>query len=379
LSRELLNRPLARKHDDLLALVCIGLYQLNFTRIANHTAVTATVEACRQLNKPWATSLVNAVLRKFLREKTKLFEALADDPNFKYAHPEWLLTNFKGAWPEHWTALCDANNQRPPLTLRINELRLSREQYQARLDDGELAHTANSHVPTAVTLNKAMPVDEIPGFSEGLVSVQDAAAQLAAPLLAAEPGDRILDACAAPGGKTTHLLESRTDVQVVAVDNNRRRLVRIGENLRRLGPNMRQRATLVCADASRPQTWWDGVQFERIVLDAPCSASGVIRRHPDIKHRRSADDIEQMASTQAGLLKGLWPLLAPKGRLIYTTCSVLPAENALVIESFLEAQTDAEINSITARWGSDTGFGRQILPGEHNMDGFFYACLGKTA
>jgi len=347
-------------------------------RIAEHAAVSATVEACRQLDKPWATSLVNAVMRRFLRERTQIEERLVDDPSYRFAHPQLLQQDLKQAWPHEWTAICDANNQRPPLTLRVNSQRISRPEYQTMLENTQTDYTVNPHADTALTLVNPTPVAEIPGFLEGLVSIQDAAAQLSSVLVNPQSGDRVLDACAAPGGKTTHLLESRSDIDVIALDKDERRLQRVRENISRLGQTLADRVQVVCADAGKPELWWDGVVFQRILLDAPCTASGVIRRHPDIKHLRRTGDTEKFAEQQRKLLNSLWPLLAQGGRLVYTTCSVLVQENAERIEAFLGDHEDAGLSQIDATWGNDTGFGRQILPGENDMDGFFYACLSKA-
>ncbi|MDX1655623.1 MAG: 16S rRNA (cytosine(967)-C(5))-methyltransferase RsmB, partial [Candidatus Competibacteraceae bacterium] len=314
-----------------------------------------------------AGGLVNAVLRQGQRRREALKEILLADP----AHPPWLLKMLQRDWPEHWPAVVAANNAHPPLTLRVNLSRISREVISQRL-----AAAGLSAIPTGkagLTLLQAVDVERLPGFAEGLLSVQDAAAQLAAPLLDPRPGQRLLDACAAPGGKTGHLLERCPKVELTALDLDPARLERVTDNLSRLGLEAR----VVTGNALEPAAWWDGRPFDAILLDAPCSGSGVIRRHPDIKLLRQPADIPLLARRQQDLLTALWPLLAPGGRLLYATCSVLRAENEAVIAAFLAQQPDARELPIEANWGEVAYHGRQILPGQEGMDGFFYACLGR--
>ena len=370
----LLKHPLPAKHSDITALIAVGLYQLRYMNVAPHAAVQETVEACRELNKPWAVALVNAVLRRHARERSDLDARLGSVQEVRYAHPGWLVDAVRQAWPTHWQSALDANNERPPLTLRTNSRANSRAEYLETLEQGGISYTLPVHCPLAITLSSPRPVSDIPQFAAGSVSVQDAAAQLAAPLVDAKPGHRVLDACAAPGGKTTHLLELVDDIHLVAVDNDPGRSRQIEENLARTG----LAATVVCSDASQPQRWWDGAHFDRILLDAPCSATGVIRRHPDIKHLRRATDISQFAGQQRDLLDALWPLLAPAGRLVYATCSILPAENSVQVRQFLARHPDAIQVSIDSDWGIDTEGGTQILPGASDMDGFFYAVFAKS-
>ncbi len=370
----LLERPLATKHSDINALIGVGLYQQRHMNVPQHAAVMETVQACRELNKPWAVPLVNAVLRRHARERSTIDARLGSNPEVRYAHPEWFIDVVRQSWPEHWQSALDANNQRPPLTLRANARAGSRASYLDKLRACGIAYQLPAHCPQGITLDSPLAVDAIPDFNAGTVSVQDAAAQLAAPLLNAQPGQRVLDACAAPGGKTTHLLEIADDIELLAVDNDPQRCARIEQNLARTNLT----AQVLCADAKRPDIWWDGVAFDRILLDAPCSATGVIRRHPDIKHLRRASDIQQFAQQQRELLESLWPLLAPEGRLVYATCSILPTENAEQVRQFAARNENAKHLRITVDWGLETGFGRQILPGEADMDGFFYAVLSKT-
>ena len=336
--------------------------------------VAETVAAVRPLRKPWAAGLVNAVLRSALRRRAELEALIEADAEARAAHPRWLLDWLRRDWPDDWPAIVAANNVRPPFTLRINRLRLDREAYRQRLatagyDAGPAA------AETALTLSTPTDPAILPGFAEGWVSVQDAGAQLAASLLAARPGQRVLDACAAPGGKTGHLLECAPDLDLTALDCDAGRLERVRDTLARLRLNAR----LLAGDARRPADWWDGARYDRILLDAPCSATGVIRRHPDIKLLRRESDIAALAERQQALLTGLWPLLRPDGRLLYVTCSVLRAENERVVAAFLATHPDAHEQPIVAGWGRVLSHGRQILPGESGMDGFYYAVLGKRA
>lgn len=374
LVRALLRRPLKSRDRDLGLLLEIGLYQLLYQRTPGYAAVDGAVAAVRDLGKGWAAGLVNAVLRGFLRRREALLAAVDADPATRLAHPPWLVEVLRGAYPRHWEAVCAAGNARPPMTLRVNLRRLSREDYQQHLAAQGLLAAPHPGVETALTLDTPTEVTRLPGFAEGWVSVQDAAPQLAAPLLAAEPGMRVLDACAAPGGKTAHLLErAGGELELDAVELDPRRVGRLRENLRRLG----LRARVHVGDAARPQGWWDGRPYDRILLDAPCSATGVIRRNPDIKLHRSEEDVKALAGRQYTLLGSLWPLLRPGGMLLYATCSVLPQENEQVVERFVAGHTDAELDRFEADWGHSRPAGRQILPGESDMDGFFYARLKK--
>lgn len=371
---QLLARPLAPGEQVLRGLLLAGLYQLWHLRVPEHAAVAETVAAVRPLRKPWAAGLVNAVLRSALRRRAELEALIEADAEARAAHPRWLLDWLRWDWPDDWPAIVAANNVRPPFTLRINRLRLDREAYWQRLatagyDAGPAA------AETALTLSTPTDPAILPGFAEGWVSVQDAGAQLAASLLAVRPGQRVLDACAAPGGKTGHLLECVPDLDLTALDCDAGRLERVRDTLTRLRLNAR----LLAGDARRPADWWDGALYDRILLDAPCSATGVIRRHPDIKLLRRESDIAALAERQQALLTGLWPLLRPGGRLLYVTCSVLRAENERVVAAFLATHPDAHEQPIVAGWGRALSHGRQILPGEGGMDGFYYAVLRRRA
>lgn len=367
---ELLDKPL--KDLNVKALALVGLYQLQYMRVKPHAAVSETVLAARK--KPWAKSLINALLRSYLREQESL-EQKAD--NIKCAavsHPDWLIKQIEHDWPQQAQQILQENNRQPPMALRVNLARISRDQYLQQLSEQGITAVTVSFCPSAILLDKPVAVDLLPGFADGLVSVQDTAAQLAAELLQVQAGNRVLDVCAAPGGKAAHILEHQAQLkELVAVDIDEARLQRIGGALRRL----KLSATLVVGDAANPQDWWDGQLFDRILLDAPCSALGVIRRHPDIKLLRRAGDIKSLQVLQKNILNAVWPLLAPGGIMLYATCSILKQENEQQIEAFLAEHPDAVEMPIDAAWGFAGTHGRQIMTGESAMDGFYYARFRK--
>jgi len=374
---QLLDKPL--KDTDVKALALVGLYQLKFMRVKPHAAVSETVLAARK--KPWAKSLINAVLRTYLREQEGLEHKADKCQVAALSHPDWLIKQIEQDWPEQALNIFLENNQQPPMVLRVNLAKTSREDYLQLLVGQDIAAEAVSFCLSAIRLDKPVPVDMLPGFSDGLVSVQDTAAQLAAGLLDVRPGHRVLDVCAAPGGKTAHILESQPQLkELVAVDIDESRMQRVNENLQRLDLH----ATLVVGDAANPASWWDGKPFDRILLDAPCSALGVIRRHPDIKLLRRAEDIGQLQALQKNILQAVWPLLAPGGLMLYATCSILKQENEQQVQAFLAEHGDAvelplfPSSSLgTTDWGINGVCGRQILTGESAMDGFYYACISK--
>ncbi len=374
---ELLEKPLKQKDADIQALLLIGAYQLLYTRIPDHAALGETVEICRLLKKTWATKFVNGVLRQLQRRQKELQGALEEkSPVFRTAHPNWLINAVTTAWPAHANDILNNNNLHPPFTLRLNTQHIGRTAYLALLDKSGISAQASPYSDYGVTLSQPVNVEHIPGFIDGWVSVQDEAAQFAAPLLQLQPGQRVLDACCAPGGKTGHILELETALEeVVALDLEARRLERVQENLQRLNKT----ATLCCGDASDLDSWWDGKPFDRILLDAPCSATGVIRRHPDIKLLRTKADIAKLAKVQAHLLNSLWPLLKPGGLLVYATCSILPDENCQVIQQFLATTDTASEIEIDKGWGIAQNSGRQLFPQPNGHDGFYYACLKKQA
>jgi 16S rRNA (cytosine967-C5)-methyltransferase len=370
----LLAKPLKAADADIAALLACALYQLIWTRMPAHAAVNETVAACVALGKPWAKGLANAVLRRFGRERAALEAALADDPEYRSAHPRWLADVLRAAWPAQADALFAANNGRAPMTLRVNLDKTRREDYLQALASAGIGALPTANGDAGIQLTAAVAVSQLPGFDGGLASVQDEAAQLAAILLDLAPGQRVLDACCAPGGKTGHILEREPGIaELVAIDSDAARLQRVRDNLQRLGLT----ATLQTADARDTAHWWDGEPFARILLDAPCSGSGVIRRHPDIKLLRTLADIAQFAALQLELLNCLWPLLAPAGKLLYATCSVLPAENDEVIAQFTASRTDVDSLPIATNAGRASACGRQLLPQIDGHDGFYYALLQK--
>ena len=376
--RKLLERPLKARDSVIESLLAIGIFQLIDTRIPDHAAVSMTVEAARLLRRPKYAGLINAVLRNFLRQDIGRQEAGDDESRFN--HPAWYIDALRADWPDDWQQFLEANNERAPMWLRVNQNRTTTADYLDRLAQADDGHSVLSGFIHAIRLAKPVPVAELPGFADGDVSVQDAAAQIAAPWLLMGGGSRILDACAAPGGKTGHLLElASPDSVLTAIELDPERLASIHENLERL----RLDATVLAADASKPKEWWDGQPFDRILLDAPCSASGVIRRHPDIKLLRRASDIEALAGLQTRLLDALWPLLAPSGRLLYVTCSVLAAENDAVIGDFLARHSDAREDRVLPNYNIrdlmvEKTCGVQVMPGSQGLDGFYFACLERT-
>jgi 16S rRNA (cytosine967-C5)-methyltransferase len=366
---QLLDRPLKKRDRDVHFLVLIGLFQLWKDGSAPHAAVHATAETARQLGKNWAVGLINALLRKFQRERTGLLDGLGERAE-RFAHPGWLLGALQKDWPDDWQAIAEANNQQAPMWLRINRQRTGMRQYRAMLDTAGLGSELLDSCADAVLVRPAVPVGTLPGFAEGLVSVQDAAAQVAADLLNPVEGDRILDACAAPGGKTCHLLERAPGIALTALDRQPERIELISENLLRLGLG----CELVATDATDTQSWWDGRPFNKILLDAPCSATGVIRRHPEIKWLRKPQQVQLAVERQRALLDKLWPLLKAGGMLVYATCSVLKSENSKQIHEFLSRHSNAQCGTP----GTGDLPGRQIMPGESQQDGFYYAVLRKS-
>lgn len=361
LLKPLLQKPLSEPR--LHSLLLVALYQLNHDRAANHTVVDQAVKAASQFRMAWAKGLVNGVLRNFLRQQATLKQAIVADEVARYSYPQWWIDKIRLQYPKQWAAILDAGNQHPPMTLRVNQTRSTPQAYLQRLQaEGIVARWAGQQ---AVILDRPLPVDKIPGFLDGTVSVQDAGAQYAARLLDPQAGMRVLDACCAPGGKTGHLLEL-ADIDLLAIDSEPARLQRTQSNLDRLS----RQAKLLVADAGRPDDWWDGKPFDRILADVPCTASGIVRRHVDIKWLRRPEDIASFSAQQARLLQGLWQLLAKGGKLLYATCSIFHEENQHQIEKFLEVTPEATQLPLT-----DLHDG-QLLPCTDH-DGFFYALLRK--
>ncbi|WP_248799695.1 16S rRNA (cytosine(967)-C(5))-methyltransferase RsmB [Pseudomonas sp. MWU13-2105] len=376
LAAKLLQKPFKAADADVEALLLVGLYQLLYTRIPAHAAIGETVGCAEKLKKPWAKALLNAVLRRAQRESEALLAELEHDPVVRTAHPRWLQKSLKAFWPEQWEAICAANNAHPPMILRVNRRHHPRDAYLKLLGDAGVSAHACVYSPDGIVLEEACDVRNLPGFNEGWISVQDEAAQLAADLLDLAPGHRVLDACCAPGGKTCHILEVQPQLAgVVAVDLEAKRLVRVRENLERLGLD----AELIAADGRDTAAWWDGKPFQRILLDAPCSATGVIRRHPDIKLTRQPDDIAALATLQGELLDAMWTTLEVGGILLYATCSTLPTENTEVIAAFLARTAGARELDIAGAFGIKQPHGRQLLAQQGGHDGFYYAKLIKIA
>ena len=376
LAAQLLQKPFKAADADVQALLLVGLYQLFYTRIPAHAAIGETVGCADKLKKPWAKGLLNAVLRRAQREGEELLAGMERDPVVRTAHPRWLQKALKAFWPEQWEAICAANNAHPPMILRVNRRHHSRDAYLALLAEAGIGASACQYSRDGIVLAEACDVRGLPGFAEGWVSVQDEAAQLSADLLELAPGQRVLDACCAPGGKTCHLLEAEAGLaQMVAIDLEAKRLTRVRENLDRLQLD----AELIACDARDTASWWDGKPFQRILLDAPCSATGVIRRHPDIKLTRQADDIPALATLQGELLDALWPTLEVGGMLLYATCSSLPTENTDVIGAFLARTPGARELDLATEAGLRQPHGRQLLAQEGGHDGFYYAKLIKIA
>jgi 16S rRNA (cytosine967-C5)-methyltransferase len=361
------------KSRPLRALLVLALVQLAVLGMPDYAVVAACVEATRALDAARYAGLANAVLRRFVREREALEAELDRDPVTRHAHPRWLLDAIARDWPGRSDAILAAANAEAPLTLRVNRRRATRGELLARLAAAGVEAQAPAGLADALVLARSVDVTRLPGYAEGEFSVQDGAAQCVAAIVDAVDGQRVLDACAAPGGKSAHLLEcARLDL--VALDRDARRLARMRTNLDRLG----LAATIVEGDVGEPGRWWDGRRFDRILVDAPCSATGIVRRQPDIKLHRRAADIAPLAARQAAMLDALWPLLERGGRLVYATCSLLRAENEAVLAGFLAGHDDARALPLEARYGHAAGVGRQNLPGEGGMDGFHYAAIGKA-
>lgn len=369
-----MKKPLRNKDQDVQIVLLMALYEMLELSAPDYAVVNEAVKLSKELRKSWASGLVNAVLRAFVRDQADKDSGLVDNDATRYSHPEWLVERIRQDWPDYWEKILQANNQRPPLWLRVNSRQSGIESYQALLLQQDLETTRHPYAHEALKLERSLDVTSLPGFQQGSVSVQDAGAQLAADLLDIKPDFRVLDLCAAPGGKTCHLLEKHPQLShVLAVELSQQRMQRLQENLDRL----ELQAECLVADASDVKSWWDGNAFDRIMVDAPCSSSGVIRRHPDIKSLRREEDIEALASLQQQILQQAWQILAPSGQLLYITCSVFKQENASQIEQFMATHGDAEEIQLPTDWGHACQVGRQLLPGEDDTDGFYYALLRK--
>ena len=377
--RALMQKPLTGKQRVFHFLLLVGVYQIKYMRIPDHAAVSETVAATGALKNRQMKALVNGVLRNFVRatENNTLHKQDTLPVSIEYNHPSWFIKKVQQGYPIKWEQILAANQIKPPMWLRVNQQHHTSTEYQSLLSAAEIDVNTIESLSHAIELTRPTDVTKLPGFEQGWISVQDGAAQQAARLLDCQPNDVVLDCCAAPGGKTCHILEQSPDIaSMTAIDVEASRLVRVEENLTRLG----LQAKVIAADAANSKTWWDGQQFDRILLDAPCSGTGVIRRHPDIKWLRKASDIDALVILQQQILKETWSLLKPGGTLLYATCSILPQENSEQIKLFLKNNTDAELLPIDDNNKSESDIvGWQLLPGEENMDGFYYAKLLKTA
>lgn len=375
ISGRLVNKPLAARNADLGLLILLGLYQLIYMRIPDHAVVKETVKVVNDLKKAWAKGLINGVLRQFLRQKDSLLDLMQQDVETRTSHPNWLINRLEKSWPDDHLAIVEANNQQAPMTLRVNGCKSSREDYLRLLASQQIRASICSLSPWGVTLESARSVETLPGFKEGVVSVQDEASQLAVQLLELKPDLKVLDACAAPGSKSCHILEVEPALKnLLCLDIDQKRLDMISDNLHRLG----LLAQCLPADANDTDGWWDGTPYDRILLDAPCSATGVIRRHPDIKLLRRDEDIAKLAARQLRLLTNLWPVLDRGGILVYSTCSLFAEENWQVVSRFLQKTPDAMDKPIEATWGNAADVGRQLLPKPGGHDGFYYAGIQKV-
>ena len=372
---QLVSKPLKKKDIDVQLILLMAIYELKECRTPDYAIINEAVELVRKTGKKWAASLVNAVLRSFTREKETLLASIQEEPA-QYSHPSWMLEKIKNDWPEQWQQILNANNQRPAFWLRVNQRLSNVSQYQTLLSENDIEAAPTSLSVNALKLSQGVDVRQLPGFDDGVISVQDAGAQLAAGLLRAESGNKVLDLCAAPGGKTCHILELNDALtRVCAVEVDERRMQRVTENLQRLKLD----AELVVADVCDYEQWWNGELFDRILIDAPCSASGVIRRHPDIKSLRRETDIDVLVKLQADILLAAWQMLAVGGELLYVTCSIFKDENQNQIQNFLNASLDAEEILLEENWGQACLHGRQLFPGEEDADGFYFCRLKKNA
>lgn len=367
--QQLMAKPLTGKQRTLHYLLMVGIYQLVHTRIPPHAALAETVEGAVALKRPQLKGLINGVLRQFQRQQDDLIQRM-ENTDSRYLHPSWLLNRIKKAYPEQWQQIIEANNQRPPMWLRVNRAHHSRDEYLVLLQEAGIDAAPHPDYADALRLFTPSAVTELPGFADGWVTVQDASAQGSVDLLDPQNGEMILDLCCAPGGKTTHILEAAPKAHVLAVDVDKQRLLRVNENLQRL----KLHAEVKQGDGREPQSWAGDREFDKILLDAPCSATGVIRRHPDIKWLRRDSDIAELAGLQREILEAIWPRLKTNGVMVYATCSILPEENSLQISAFLRDHPEAQL----VETGDINNPGKQNLPHAEDGDGFYYAKLIKS-
>ena len=371
---QLIKKPLKSKDFDIQALLILGLYQLFYMRVPDHAALDEAVKATSALKKQWAKGLVNGVLRNAIRNREEIEAKLKGHLEFQTAHPQWLSEHIQNAWQDQASAIFEAGNQRPPMTLRVNQQQTSATEYLSKLEEAAIEASALDSTPGVIKVDPPVPVSRLPEFDKGHCSVQDEAAQWAGEFLAPEPGQRVLDACAAPGGKTCHLLEIAPKIDLTAIEIDEDRKALIQENLTRLHLD----AKLICADAANTASWWDDEPFQRILIDAPCSGTGVIRRHPDIKLLRRPTDIQKFCEQQRCLLDALWPLLGRDGLLLYVTCSIMPDENEKQVSAFLDRTPDAVAERLFRPECIQLNAGLQNLPNAGGPDGFYFALLRKS-
>jgi len=373
---QLLEKPLKQKDLDVYSILVLGIYQLRYMSVPDHAAISESVELTRQIKKPWASRLVNGCLRSYQRQVKEIEQKLAKAQTFKTSHPNWIINQIEADWGDKAQTILEANNQQAPMTIRVNQQRVSRTDYQQMLQSEGMESTAHPLAKDGLVMHSACDVFKLPKFEQGWVTVQDAAAQLVVDLMSLEPNMVVLDGCAAPGGKTTHILQREPSTRLTSVEKSESRLKRIEQTLERL--NME--CQLTCADIIEHQTWWNGELFDRILIDVPCSASGVIRRNPDIKLHRKKLDLTNIVELQAKILAQTWKLLKPGGRLVYATCSIFKDENEKQIEHFVKKH-DAKLirleQVIDSKLHRHSEIGHQIFPGDFQMDGFYLCCLEK--
>lgn len=376
IANNLLNKPLKSKDNDVLLVIILGLYQLKYLSTPDHAAISESVDLTRELNKPWASGVVNAVLRNFQRSAAQLDEQLEKSIQYQFAHPGWIVKKLQQDWPQQYQQIIDNNNRQAPMTIRVNTMQIEFNDYLKRLDQLNIIGNPHTLAKHGIVLQNAVDVQLLPGFEQGLVTVQDAAPQLAAEMLDLQAGDSVLDGCAAPGGKTTLLLQQQPDIALTAVEISEKRAEKIKQTLLRLHMNCQ----LICADILDLESWWQGQLFDKILIDVPCSASGVIRRNPDIKIHRKVTDIAPLVELQQDILQTCWGLLKPGGQLVYATCSVFKDENEHQINQFLEKHTAKLLKMpprIDKQLKTPAEVGYQIFPGDEQMDGFYLCGLQK--
>ncbi len=366
-----LKKPIRKKDHDVLLIIFLGMYQLQFMHTSDHAAVNETVNLVFKIRKKWAKGLVNALLRQFAK---KSFDEL-DYMDQALSYPQWVSDMINQDWPEEKNDVFTYGNQKAFISLRVNSKKIGITDFLKQLTECDIDFELDSTLPAYIRLTHAQDVTNLPGFEQGAFYVQDGSAQMASQLLDVKHGMRVLDACAAPGGKGTHIAELGENIKIISVENESKRIQRLNDNIKRLGHDI----SVVCGDASSPADWFEGELFDRILIDAPCSASGIMRRHPDIKVLRRAEDIDQLTSLQAKILNALWPLLKPGGELLYCTCSIFKQENELQIASFLQQHKDCfEIKIKPMHWAQQRPVGLQVLPSKYGHDGFYYAKVKKA-